>query len=112
MWLQCGDCDALGPVPERLISANPGLKFCSVFVFCFPMCYLDEHFVFLLLYLREKAQQYFVSSSCMFLDKKTLLKGKLNPGLNLIIFRGTRPWALLSMSLETDHYLDWKEGLL
>ena len=27
-----------------------------------------------LLYLGVKAQQYFVSSSCMFLDKKTLLK--------------------------------------
>ena len=31
-----------------------------------------------LLYLRVKAQQYFVSSSCMFLDKKTLLKVWLN----------------------------------
>ena len=45
----------------------------------------------LLLYLGEKAENYFVSSSCMFLDKKTLLKVKLNPGLNLIIFQGTRP---------------------
>ena len=28
----------LGPVPrERLISVNPGLKFCSVFVFYIPM---------------------------------------------------------------------------
>ena len=31
-----------------------------------------------LLYLGVKAQQYFVSSSCMFLDKKTLLKVWLN----------------------------------
>ena len=31
-----------------------------------------------LLYLVVKAQQYFVSSSCMFLDKKTLLKVWLN----------------------------------
>ena len=29
----------------------------------------------------------------MFLDKKTLLKIWLNPGLNLTIFRGTGPWA-------------------
>ena len=27
----------LGLVPERPISANPGLKFCSVFVFYVPM---------------------------------------------------------------------------
>ena len=31
-----------------------------------------------LLYLGVKAQQYFVSSSCMFLDKKTFLKVWLN----------------------------------
>ena len=31
-----------------------------------------------LLYLGVKAQQYFVSSICMFLDKKTLLKVWLN----------------------------------
>ena len=44
------------------------------------------------LFFEVKAQQYFVSSSCMFLDKKTLLKTWLNPGLNLTIFRGTGPW--------------------
>ena len=38
-----------------------------------------------LLYLRVKAQRYFVSSSRMFIDTKTLLKIWLNPGLN---FRG------------------------
>ena len=27
----------LGLVPERPIGANPGLKFCSVFVFYFPV---------------------------------------------------------------------------
>ena len=48
------------------------------------MCY---HFFF----SEVKAQQYFVSSSYMFLDKKTLLKMWLNPGLNLTIFRGTEP---------------------
>ena len=38
-----------------------------------------------------KAQQYFVSSSCMFLDKETLHKIWLNRGLNLTIFSGTGP---------------------
>ena len=70
-----------GPVPERSISANPGLKFCSSFVIYLPT------------YLGVKAQQYFFSSSCMSLDKKTLLKTWLNPGLNLTIFWGTGPWS-------------------
>ena len=39
-----------------------------------------------LLYLGVKAEQYFESSNCMFLDKKTLLKIGLHPGLNLTIF--------------------------
>ena len=39
--------------------------------------------------LPEKGQQHFVSSSDMFLDKKTLLANWLNPGLNLPTFRGT-----------------------
>ena len=37
-----------------------------------------------------KTQQYFVSSSDTFLDKKTLLEIWLNPGLNLTTFWGTR----------------------
>ena len=41
--------------------------------------------------LGVKTQKYFVRSSNMFLDKKTVLKIWLNPGLNLTIFRGTRP---------------------
>ena len=41
--------------------------------------------------LRVKTQKYFVSWSNMFLDKKTLLKIWLNPGLNLTIFGGTGP---------------------
>ena len=45
-----------------------------------------------LLYLGVKAQQYFFSLSCMSLEKKTFLKTKLNPGLNVTIFRGTGPW--------------------
>ena len=48
---------------------------------------LSFHFFF----FEVKAQQYFVSSSYMFLDKKTLLKMCLNPRLNLTIFRGTEP---------------------
>ena len=46
------------------------------------------------LFFEVKTQQYFVSSSNMFLDKKTLLKIWLNPGLNLIIFQGTGPRSL------------------
>ena len=46
-------------------------------------------------YLRVKAKQYVVSSSRMFLDKKTLLKIWLNPGLNLTTFRGTRHHSTL-----------------
>ena len=34
-------------------------------------------------YLGVKAQQYFVNSNCMLLDKKTLFKMLLNPGLNV-----------------------------
>ena len=46
-----------------------------------------EHFVLSLLYFGVKAQLYFVNSSCMSLDKKTLLKIWLNPELNLTIFQ-------------------------
>ena len=46
------------------------------------------------LFFEVKAQQCFVSSSNMFLDKKTLLKIWLNPGLNLSVFRGTGPRAI------------------
>ena len=45
----------------------------------------------LLLYLVVKAQQYFVTSSCMFLDEEIVLEIWLNPGLNLTIFRGMGP---------------------
>ena len=44
-----------------------------------------------LLYLVVKAQHYFVTSSYMFLDEKTVLEIWLNPWLNLTIFRGTGP---------------------
>ena len=53
---------------------------------------LELHFVISLLYLGVKAQQYFVSPSCMFFGNgKTLFKIWFNPGLNLTIFQGTRP---------------------
>ena len=45
-----------------------------------------------------KAQQYFVSSRYMFLDKNTLLKIWLNPGLNLTMFRGMGPDGLKTTS--------------
>ena len=65
------------PVPERSISANPGLKISSVFVFYLPLYCLEQHFVLSLPHIGVKAQEYFVSSSCMFLDQKTLLKFSL-----------------------------------
>ena len=40
----------------------------------------------LLLYLVVKTEQYIVTSSCRFLDEKTMLEIWLNPGLNLTIF--------------------------
>ena len=55
----------------KTISGNPGLKFCVVFVFTFLMYGLELHFELLLLYLRVKAQQYFLDTSYMFIDKKT-----------------------------------------
>ena len=65
----------MGPVPERPISANPGLKFCSTFCIYLPMhCLIKQHFVLSFLFVEVKAQQYFVSSRNMFFDKKTLLK--------------------------------------
>ena len=65
-----------------------------MFVFTLiPMYCLEQHSV--LSSLNLEAQQYFVSSSDMFLEKKTLLKISLNPGLNLTIFRGTGPWCII-----------------
>ena len=84
-----------GPVPERPISANRFV--CIVTLFSSHFLYLPSYtlpivnFVlsFLFFFFQVKAQQYFVSSSYMFLDYKTLLTIWLDPGLNLIIFRGT-----------------------
>ena len=48
-----------------------------------------RNFILSSLNLRVKTQQYFISLSDIFLDKKTLLEIWLNPGLNLTIFWGT-----------------------
>ena len=64
---------------ERPISANLGLKLCSVSVFCLPLRCLEQHFMLSLSYIGLKVQQYFVSSSDMILDEKTLIKIQLNP---------------------------------
>ena len=55
------------------------------------MCY---HYCILVV----KTQQYFVTSSCMFSDEKTVLEIWFNPGLNLTIVRGTGPWRTLEGS--------------
>ena len=39
--LRTNPASGQGPVPERPISANPELKFCSDFVFYVPMHYLE-----------------------------------------------------------------------
>ena len=56
-------------------------------------------------YLEVKAQQCFLSSSCTFLCKKTLLKNWINPVLNLTIFRGIGPRALRLATLRTQRDL-------
>ena len=56
-----------------------------------------------LLYLVVKAQQYFVTSSCMFFDEKTVLDIFLKPRLNLTIFLGTGPCYMVH-----DHWSVWK----
>ena len=81
------NCKAQGPAPERLITAYPGLKFCSTFCIYLSMLCLEKNFVSSFLFCEVKAQQL----SYMFLDKNTLLKIWLNPGLNLTMFRGTEP---------------------
>ena len=53
--------DHEGPVPERPISANPGLKFCSTFCDLLAYVLLRETFRVIISFLEVKAQQYFVS---------------------------------------------------
>ena len=76
------DGEIQGPVPERPISAISGLNFFSLFYIYLPMHYLEYQFVLSLLYLRVKAQYYFVRLSYMVLDKETVIKIWLNLGLN------------------------------
>ena len=92
-WGRWGFDIAHDPVPERPISANPGLKFCSTFCIYLPMHCIEQHFVlsFLFFFFRSKRTTVFWKFNYVFLDKKTLLKILLNPGLNLTIFRGTEP---------------------
>ena len=78
-------------VPERPISANQGFKILFHFRIYLPMHCLEKHSVLSSLNLEVKTPQYFVSSRDPFLDKKTLLKIRVNPGLNLTMFRGTGP---------------------
>ena len=72
-----------GPIPERLISINPGLKFCSVFVFYIPMYCLWQHFVF--------SGSIILKGSTVFCN----LQLHVLPGLKLTNFRGTGPTFLI-----------------
>ena len=63
---------------------------------------LEQHSVLSSLSLEVKALQYFLSSSDLLLDKKTLVKIWLNPGLNLTIFGGAWPWCIFYQK----HFLD------
>ena len=71
-----------GPVPEKPISTNPGLKVCSFLLF-FPSYVLLREKLCLVTVSWSRAKKYFVSSSCMFLDEKTLLKLWLNSRVKL-----------------------------
>ena len=60
-----------GSVPERPISVSPRLRFCILHFYALlrvTFCVSVS-----LLFLVVKAQQYFVTSSCMLLDEKTVL---------------------------------------
>ena len=80
-----------GPVPERQISANPGL-----------MLYLPSYallrvtFCVMITASQRKGSTVFSKLWLHVVDKKTVLKIWLNPGLNLAILRGTRSRALES----------------
>ena len=77
-------------VPERLIGVNPGLIFVP---FCILHSYalLRETFFVIITVSRIKGSTFFVTSSCMLLDEKTVLEIWLNPGLNFTMFRETGP---------------------
>ena len=82
----------LGPVPERPISANPGLKFCSTFYIYFPMhcLHCKVTFCVILTISQSKGSTEFVSLSSKFEDKNPVLKIWLNLGLNFTLFRRNR----------------------
>ena len=84
---------------KRPISANPGLKFWSVFVFYLPTCCVEKLFLLSLLYRGVNAQQDCLQLKLHILSKKPSLKTRLNPGLNLTIFRGTGPWSKILLIL-------------
>ena len=91
-WGRWGFYTAESPVPERLFTANPGLKFCSTFCIYLPMHCLEQHFVVSsLFFFWSKATMVFCKFGYMFLDKETLLKILFNPGLNFTIFHGSGP---------------------
>ena len=82
-------CYHQDPVPEGPVIANTGLKILFHFRIYLPMHGLEQHSVLSSLNREVKTPQSFVSSSDMFLDKKTLLKIRVNPGLNHL----SRNWA-------------------
>ena len=82
------------PVPERPISFNPGLKLLFHFLYLPSYALLRKTFCVIITVNLVERHNWFVSSEGMFLDKKTLLKIWLNPGLNWTIFRGTGTRAL------------------
>ena len=76
-----------GLVPERPI---------FFIIILFRFCILHSYtFCVIITVSHSNAQQYFVTSSCMFLHEKTLLGNWLNPGLNLTIFLVTKPSSSL-----------------
>ena len=82
------------PVLERPISFNPGLKLLFHFLYLPSYALLRKTFCVIITVNLVERHNWFVSSEGMFLDKKTLLKIWLNPGLNWTIFRGTGTRAL------------------
>ena len=79
---------------NELISANPEYEYHSVFVFYLPIYCLGRvtFRVIITVSGSKGSTDCYLSSSWVFLDKKTLLvKIWLNPRLKLIIFRGIGP---------------------
>ena len=64
-----------------------------MFGFCILHSYalLRGTFFVIITVSRSKGSTFFVTSSCMLLDEKTVLEIWLNPGLNFTMFRETGP---------------------